>query len=61
MTKLTHRQMTVLSGAAQREDGAVILPNAMKPASLAKPFADADCARPRPRSANKIQNADLAA
>ncbi|WGJ15303.1 DUF3489 domain-containing protein [Methylocapsa sp. D3K7] len=36
MTKLTHRQMTVLSGAAQRDDGAVILPEAMMPASLAK-------------------------
>ena len=36
MTKLTHRQMTVLSGAAQRDDGAAILPEAMKPASLAK-------------------------
>ncbi|HEY8006517.1 MAG TPA: DUF3489 domain-containing protein [Methylocella sp.] len=33
MTKLTHRQMTVLSGAAQREDGAAILPNAMNPTS----------------------------
>ena len=36
MTKLTHRQMTVLSGAAQRDDGAAILPEAMMPASLAK-------------------------
>jgi Protein of unknown function (DUF3489) len=36
MTKLTHRQITVLSGAAQREDGAATLPEAMKPASLAK-------------------------
>ena len=36
MTKLTHRQMTVLSGAAQRDDGAAILPNAMKPASRAR-------------------------
>ena len=36
MTKLTHRQMTVLSRAAQRDDGAAILPNAMKPASRAR-------------------------
>jgi hypothetical protein len=36
MIKLTHRQITVLSGAVQREDGAAILPEAMKPASLAK-------------------------
>jgi len=36
MTKLTRRQMTVLSGAAQRDDGAANLPDAMKPASLAK-------------------------
>ncbi|HEY8007433.1 MAG TPA: hypothetical protein VIE66_11700 [Methylocella sp.] len=36
MTELTHRQMTVLSGAAQRDDGAAILPNAMKPASRAR-------------------------
>lgn len=36
MMKLTHKQMTVLSGAAQRDDGAAILPDAMKPASLAK-------------------------
>ncbi len=36
MTKLTHRQIIVLSGAAQREDGAATLPEGMKPASLAK-------------------------
>jgi hypothetical protein len=33
---LTHKQITVLSGAAQRGDGAAILPDAMKPASLAR-------------------------
>jgi hypothetical protein len=36
MTKLTHRQIIVLSGAAKRVDGAVALPEAMKPASLTK-------------------------
>jgi hypothetical protein len=36
MTKLTNRQIIVLSGAAQREDGVVALPEAMKPASLTK-------------------------
>jgi IS5 family transposase len=36
MTKLTDGQINVLSGAAQREDGAATLPEGMKPASLAK-------------------------
>jgi hypothetical protein len=36
MTKLTESQIIGLSGAVQREDGAATLPEAMKPASLAK-------------------------
>jgi hypothetical protein len=36
VTKLTESQIIVLSGAAQREDGAATLPEAMKPDHVAR-------------------------